>query len=421
MSKQAQTTKICIITNAPISQNPRVVKEANALAQAGYKVSVLYVEHDAWTSELDAGISQSSVWKARVITLSNSSRIGKLARYLVALRSHLFRMLANISFKAYVAEIAFCRVFFEQLFMALQENADLYIAHNPQALPIAAMAARVHKVKYAFDSEDFHTGEYATEERTSLDYRMLEFLERKYLPACSYISASSLGIAQELSKKYGVNEPAVVLNVFPVADREGLPAATGMQNEQVSTTLKLYWFSQIISLDRGLSDAIKAISLLKDVELHIRGHLRATEKNELTAMMESTNTAHRVFIHDPVPPWALLKSIVQFDVGLCLEVPDTLNRDICITNKLFLYLLAGLPIVATETRGQLEVLSKYPAVGFVYKSGDYHALANLLKQFVAAPKRMLRAGKAGLAASLGSLNWEMEQRKLLASVRAAIG
>jgi len=54
--------KICIITTGQPSTNPRVVKEADALAEDGYEVIVLGAFWSKWALQYDKTILKSRKW-----------------------------------------------------------------------------------------------------------------------------------------------------------------------------------------------------------------------------------------------------------------------------------------------------------------------------------------------------------------------
>jgi glycosyltransferase involved in cell wall biosynthesis len=173
--------------------------------------------------------------------------------------------------------------------------------------------------------------------------------------------------------------------------------------------LSLYWFSQIVSLDRGIQDAIQAMGRVREpVVLHIRGVLNPEVQAQLMLLAQNSGVKDRVIFHGLIPPDELLATAVEHDVGLCLEIPAVLNREICITNKMFLYLLAGLTVVASRTRGQSEVLAKCPEAGFLYDSGNIEQLALIIEQLARDPGL--------LAAARDRWNWEQESRTLVASI-----
>ena len=56
--------KILLITSGQPSLNPRLVKEADALTEKGYKVTVLYQYWNKWGTRLDEELLKTKKWKA---------------------------------------------------------------------------------------------------------------------------------------------------------------------------------------------------------------------------------------------------------------------------------------------------------------------------------------------------------------------
>src|SRR5205814_2481980 len=135
-------------------------------------------------------------------------------------------------------------------------------------------------------------------------------------------------------------------------------------------------------LDRGLKDAIRAAALLNGpVQLHVRGSVSSSVREELTSLARECGIASRFYIHDQVAPTELLSRTVEHDVGLALEQGDTHNRAICAANKLFFYLLGGIAVAATDVIGQRVVLEQLPEASFLYKPGDIATLARDLEKW----------------------------------------
>jgi glycosyltransferase involved in cell wall biosynthesis len=410
--------KICLVTNASISQNPRVVKEADALVGAGYDVTVVFAQQQLWAYPLDETIVNRSAWRALSVRANHVTRFGAGHFLWQRMRRKVFALLARGTFRFAVAERAFGLFVTELTALAVRQRAHLYIGHNPTGLVAAAWAAQVVGVGYAFDAEDFHTGEYPRERANSLDRRIVRHIEEKYLAGCRYVTAASPGIARALSQQYGIALPTTVRNVFPWSDRHTLDGCR-VDRAQQAHAVSFYWFSQIVSLDRGLQEAIEALSQVRaNVALHIRGVPAPGAVETLHRLAERHGIAGRVFFHPLIPPEQLLSRAAEHDVGLCLEQPHTVNRDICLTNKLFLHLLAGNAVIATRTQGQHELLGDHPDMALLYPPGDVNALAGLLHQLSTDPVLLTRMKKAALAAAATRWNWEHEQVALLDRVKA---
>ncbi|MFL5616091.1 MAG: hypothetical protein ACJ796_20665 [Gemmatimonadaceae bacterium] len=317
--------------------------------------------------------------------------------------------------RGYVLERAAGRVFPELVRMATKRRATLYIGHYPEGLAAAAAAAREVGAQLAFDSEDFHTGEPEGGD----DLTHVDALQRRYLPLCDYVTAGSLGIANALTREYGIGAPTTIYNVFPLHDREGLD---GTIRDRRGDHLSLYWYSQAIGLDRGIQDAIRAAGLLKGpVQIHLRGAVAREVRETLLALARECSVAEFVHFHEPVPPGELLSRTAEHDVGLALEDGSVFNRAICTTNKLFFYMLAGLAVAATSVPGQATVLSENTVAAAIYQPGDYEQLAGILEAWRVDRARLRRAKAAAAQWAEERWNWESESRKLVALVRQTIG
>jgi len=409
-----QRKRICIVGLGSISQNPRVVKEADALAAAGYDVVVLFLQHFAWAREMDRQILERAKWRGDIVEVFPSVG-GRLRRWTSALQLFVFRWLCRWTMRFPIAELAYSRYFFPLLRRAIRHRSDLYIGHYTGSLPVVAWAGRWTGAKYGFDFEDFHRAETHPVDPQSLPTRLIAALEDRYLPIASFVTAASWGIAEEVAKATGLPEPTTVLNVFPWSDRDSLPPP---KPRQPSATLSLYWFSQIVSLDRGLQDVIGAMGLMREpAVLHIRGNDSGNSIECLRRLAKERGVSERVHFQSIISPGELLADAAEHDVGLCLEVPATPNRDACITNKIFIYMLAALAIVASRTRGQSDVFNAAPEIGFLYECGDIRALAAILDRYAADRELLARTKAEALAAARNRWNWERESELLVSLVR----
>jgi glycosyltransferase involved in cell wall biosynthesis len=410
---RARQKRICIVGLGSISQNPRVVKEADALAAAGYDVVVLFLQHFEWARAADRQIFERAKWRADSIEVFPSIG-GRIRRFISALRVRLFQRLCRWTMRSPVVELAYSRYFLALLWRAIRHRGDLYIGHYTGSLPVVAWAAWWTGTKYAFDFEDFHRGEVGLGAAEEHKGRLIAALEDRYLPGASFVTAASWAIADEVAKTTGLSTPTTVLNVFPWSDRESVPVSSSPPPRNI---LSLYWFSQIVSLDRGLQDVIGAMSLMtEEAELHIRGNDSGRSVERLKSLAKQYGIFERVHFHSVVPPVELLANAADHDVGLCLEVPALPNRDVCITNKIFIYMLAGLAIAASRTRAQAEVLHRAPEIGFLYDSGDVQALAGILDRYARDRALLTRTKTAALEVARTKWNWERESRLVVEAV-----
>jgi hypothetical protein len=109
----------------------------------------------------------------------------------------------------------------------------------------------------------------------------------------------------------------------------------------------------------------------------------------------------------------MIRLASEYDVGLALEHPVSENRDICLTNKICTYLLAGNAVIATATRGQKRLMEKIPGTGLCYEIGDVQTLARQLFEWECDRAALDRVRRCAWKFGEESFNWDLEQQKLL--------
>ena len=403
--------RIVLLTPGQPTLNPRLVKEADVLADAGYSVTVIYSYWNAWATELDIDLLKNKKWKA--VRVGGDPKSGKITYWLSRLVYKAVVFFYEMTGPgAGLGELAIGRSAALLGRAACREKADLYIAHNLAALPAAVKAAKRNGGRSGFDAEDLHRFE-TSGKRSDKDVLLKVFIEDKYLSQASYLTTSSPQIANAYKQLYPDIDPAVIYNVFPGSYLRRLPENSG------SPRLRLFWFSQTIGANRGLRDIVEALLLLGDpaIELHLLGDTPSGDP----FIKELDESGIKINYYPPVAPDALVGFSSQFDIGLALEPGFCMNNDLALSNKMFTYLQAGLAIVASDTLAQQNFVSTHPAIGKIYPKGDAGTLAAILDGYKRDRKKLTDAKLAALQLARERFNWEQESVKFMDIIKNTLG
>ena len=404
--------KIVLVTSSQPSLNPRLVKEADALANAGYEVTVIGQFWNSWATDTDKILLTKKKWKFVRVAGSPTE---ESSTYLFSRVVH--KVARCISKKGilnyYLAELSTNRCFYQLYKEAIKQKADLYIGHNPGGLAPAILAAKHHGVKCGFDAEDYHRLEYSNDP-SHPDVKYKTFLEEKYFPLTDYLITSSPNITKQYEQHFPELSFNTILNVFPRVSDIRIGEAKG--NEP----LKLFWFSQTIGPNRGLDEVIEAMKIIGSpmIELHALGYPREQAISHYRGLAEKYGFApNQLNFYTPIPPDDIFKFAANFDVGLATEIGIPFNRTICLTNKIFTYIQAGLAIAASNTTAQQDLLSKYPGCGDLFDMKNAPSLAKVLKSFLGNRAWLNKAKNQSYTYGQEALNWETESSNFLKIVQ----
>ena len=412
---------VCLITPAHISGNPRLVKEADTLQSAGYQTYVVAADVADSLRVMDHTILARAKWnyipvgRGTLLSYAWLTFLQRVSQWLLEKR------LGNWA-RVWLAKAAHHRLTKRLGRVAAAIPADLYHAHNLGALPAAAHAARRNGAKLGFDAEDFHSGELTEEQEGRGSQRARCLLEMAFLPQCNLLTAASPGIADEYQRLYSVTIHPI-LNVFPIAEAPAKPRVdTSTVKAEDQEPLSLYWFSQTIGAGRGLENTIRAMALMHyPVRLSLRGNPARGYLDEINRLAESEGVADKIEILPSAAPAEMARLAAMYDLGLALEPGITRNNQIALSNKIFVYLLAGIPILLSRTPAQEALSKNLGQAARVIDLDNLVATAQCLDQFAndASARRLARAAAWKLGRE--RYNWDLEQTQFLNLIHSTIG
>lgn len=407
--------RIVLLTGNPLCSNPRVIKEASALTEAGYEVIV----HGAWSTEqgveTDRNVAEQGGYTFIPVLPPNT------------LEGKLHRLVQRAARKVMPSS----RWTFGLMPLALERGAkllkpDLAIAHSEPSL-LAAVPLRQIGIKVGVDMEDWFSEDLPVNARRGRPVALLRKAEGQLLRCASHATCTTEAMADALVREYGCPRPTRIYNVFPepklngpeFCDRGARSRSQSGGPSRGRSVVSIHWFSQTIGPGRGLEELFAALETWPGgFEVHLRGNLGSYEGWLQSVIPDALQ--RKVFVHALVSIEDLPERIAEHDIGFAGELTSIRSRDLTATNKIFQYLQSGLAVVASDTAGQKEVAAAAPDAVRIYRSGDRDDLQRALRGWLNSPDELARAKAAAREVAAAKFCWEREKLRLVDAVAAAV-
>lgn len=379
---------ICMHALVPMRGDIRLVRQAPVLADGGYSVTVVDVEdRPAPTCEDITG--NLRVRHVRVPSRLSSYRYGTAP------------VVPWLLYKVLRMALATIRV--------LRTPADVYHACDIAALPACYIASRLRRKPLVSEAYELPLADPSVTRRHALSIAAT-WVYRRILARCSGVVVSSPSHARELTRVYGITDVTVVRNIpiyRPPTRGDHLRNRLGLG---ANTRIALYQGG--LQDDRGLDLLVLAARHLPpSVVVTILGDGPARPRLETLIRRESV--PDRVRLLPPVPYADLLEWTASADLGLNVLPPDySPSIRFCLPNKLFEYLMAGIPVLTSPLDSVVELITAYD-VGAVVYSMKPHDIAQAIVGMLADPARLARMRAHALAACARDLRWDVERLRLL--------
>jgi len=236
--------------------------------------------------------------------------------------------------------------------------------------------------------------------------KLWKSIERWIFPKLKHVFTVNNSIAALYSKEYGVNV-SVVRNVPFLKQQAALVSkeTLGLPNNKKIIVLQ----GAGINIDRGAEEAVEAMQYVNNAILLIIGSGDVIEK--LQQMVIDLHIQERVQFIGKVPLEKLLQYTLHADLGLTLDKDTNINYRYSLPNKLFDYIHAGVPVLASNLIEIKTIIDKYTIGDCILNHQPEH-IASKINSIFSAPETLTNWKKnTKIAAS--ELNWETEEQQLI--------
>lgn len=352
----APTTDVLFAMTGDVHRNARALRQLGALAQAGLSVTLLALEPGELRSDLP-----SSVRPVHVPILATGG-----PRFFFEVHGRFGEA-------------------------ALAHPARLVHASDLYVLRALAGAARTRRARLTYDARELYTHVASVEGRPWVR-RFWTAFEKGPIRRADVVFTVSDAIADRLASTYRIRRPLVQWNApvaGPAPPDDYLRRSTGISDD----TFVFVHLGQMRA-GRGGEAIIRASCGIDRATVVFLGY--GPGRPQLEELARSLGAP--VHFLDPVEPHRIRGVLSGADAGLTLLEDSCLNHRLALPNKLFDYLAAGLPVLASPLPEISRIVSLH-SVGLLADPRDERGLAETMRSMTLDPARRAEWRRSALAAA----------------------
>jgi len=401
-------SEVCMIVKNQLWNDARVKKEASTLKRMGLSVTIIAYpeegrpESEVWNNVQVLRVPRSGALKARLRKALDSCEEddrGLLRRMVAALRHNPMKKFLGLLFHSLLYQARLLR-------HALATGAEVFHSHDLDTLPVCAAAAFLTSGKLVYDSHELWLESRRHLLETSRPFRVLEkWTEELIAPLADAVIAVTPGRAGIMREMYpDMAGPDLVPNYPPMIPRMKKSGEVRRSLGAWEEPCFVFLYQGILGLHRGLEELVDAAAMLRGLPVRIAlvGHDRS--RGVIPEYAAERMTADVLTFHPPVPSEDLPGITASADCGLLLFQGSCLNHTYSLPNKLFEYMMAGLPIVACDLP-EISAVVRRHRCGVLVDAGDPASIADGMRRVAADPAGAAEMGMNGYLAARDLYTW----------------
>ena len=289
-------------------------------------------------------------------------------------------------------------------FLLLSRPAELLVSNDLDTLLPNYLVHNLKRVPLVYDSHEYFTATPELVDRPRVQ-RIWKWIEKSIVPKLKDCITVNASIANLFEKEYQV--PFRVVRNIPNAPKLSETPTREELNLPADKKIVLLQGSGI-NIQRGAEEAVEAMQYLENVLLLIVGggdviSLLKQKTNELK-LQEKVKFVSRQ------TPEKLAGYTRNADLGLTIDKDTNINYRFSLPNKLFDYIHAGVPVLATPLVELKSIIQKYQIGAFIENHDPEHIAATIKAMF--DDEKLLAEYKQNTARAAADLNWETEKKVL---------
>jgi len=293
------------------------------------------------------------------------------------------------------------RLFWKLLFL----NADLLVSNDLDTLLPNYLIAKLKRKPLVYDSHEYFTEVPELVNRPTVQ-KIWKRIERAIFPKLKDVITVNNSIAGLFEQDYGLR-PVVVRNVpYLMKETEKKTRKElGLPEDKHLLILQ----GAGINIQRGAEEMVEAMLYIDHSVLLIAGQGDVIPL--LKKMVSERSLENKVIFRPRMPYQELMQLTKNADLGLTLDKDTNLNYRYSLPNKIFDYIQAGIPVVASPLPEIAHIVNTYQ-VGCTIIDHNPVNMANTINE-VLADQQLIDKWKNNCSFASLNLNWEIEEKVIV--------
>jgi glycosyltransferase involved in cell wall biosynthesis len=288
-------------------------------------------------------------------------------------------------------------------------KADALLANDLDTLLPNYLVSKLKGIPLIYDSHEIFC-EVPELQHNPTKKRIWEKLESWIVPKLKYNITVNQSIANYFTSKYHV--PFIFIRNIPNYPKiENLKSRDELSLPKDKKIIILQGAG--INVQRGAEELVEAFQYLdENYLLLIIGS--GDVINLLKENVNKYNLESKVRFIDKIPANELRHYTSNSDLGISIDKDTNLNYHFSLPNKVFDYIHAGIPIMASHLPEIEFIINKYN-IGVFIDNHDSKHIANQIKTFLI--RNDYSSFKRNTHKAIEENNWETEKQKLISLIK----
>lgn len=296
----------------------------------------------------------------------------------------------------------------------LRSRASVHHSHNIHVGPAGWLASRFRGSRLVYDAHELY-GEAEPGARWWAVPRISLVVERFLVRRSDAVFTTNASRADVLREGHGRASIRVLQNV-PRCHSDVEPLDPGYPPGPV-----LLYQGGIYATSRAFRETLEAMRLLEDVQFVLLGFGRDHDLSLIRKWATELGVSKRVHFLPPRPFDELVRTAAAATIGLVPLKPHNTNHKLGDTNKLHEYLMAGLPVVASDLPELRRVLTAGDVpVGELFDPSAPESIAAAVRRVLDDPALYAERRVEARRLAQERFNWDAEEPTLLEVYRSLL-